>query len=225
MSECLRRQGVHRQDGEGPAPSTYLEKDLQAMLHRVQDIMKNADDSSAATALRGLAGLTTSIPAEETRQSYPQSGNPSPPGRRHPHFRTVALVMSAVAALTFGCTTEPEATRDDAVGVWKSQSGGRMEFRDDGRFTATDIALNTSCSKEDDAFQHERTSGTGTWKPADVPDEGPGTRIDFDAKNGSLRNCLMWSVFTGEDPLSEMQLRHQYGEPERYRRTTPTPSG
>ncbi|WP_347702239.1 hypothetical protein [Nonomuraea sp. B12E4] len=126
--------------------------------------------------------------------------------------------------LTFGCTTEPQATRADVTGVWESQSGGRMEFHDNGRFTATNIALNTECSKEDDAFQHKRTSGTGIWKLTEVPDEGPGTRIVFDAKTRSVRNCLMWSVFTGKNPLSEMQLRHQYGEPERYRRTTPTPS-
>jgi hypothetical protein len=44
----------------GPDPSTYSEDDLQAMLHRVQDIMKNANasDSSAASALSGLVGLT-----------------------------------------------------------------------------------------------------------------------------------------------------------------------
>lgn len=126
--------------------------------------------------------------------------------------------------LTFGCSTEHEATRADAIGVWESQSGGRMEFHENGRFTATNIALNNLCSKDDDAFQHKRTSGTGTWKLAEVPDEGPGTRIVFDAKNGSVRNCLMWTVFTGEKPLSRMQLRHQFGETERYRRTAPTPS-
>lgn len=130
------------------------------------------------------------------------------------------MVASTVAVLTFGCATEPAAKRADAIGVWESQSGGHMEFHGNGRFTAANIALDTACSKEDDAFQHKRTSGTGTWKLEEVPDEGPGTRIVFDAKNGSIRNCLMWSVFTGKKPLSEMRLRHQGGEPERYRRTT-----
>lgn len=135
-----------------------------------------------------------------------------------------ALIASTVAGLTFGCTIEPAATRADAIGSWESQSGGRMEFYDDGRFVATNIALGTHCSKEEDAFEHKRISGTGTWELTEVPDEGPGTRVVFDARNSSVRNCLIWSVFTGSEPLSEMQLRHQYGDPERYRRTTKTPS-
>ncbi|MFI6831485.1 hypothetical protein ACIBG5_30590 [Kribbella sp. NPDC050241] len=136
----------------------------------------------------------------------------------------MAALVAATVALTFGCTIEPAATRADAIGSWESQSGGRMEFYDDGRFVATNIALNNLCSKEDDAFEHQRISGTGTWELTEVPDEGPGTSIVFDAKDSSVRNCLIWSVFTGIEPLSEMQLRHQYGDPERYRRTTKTPS-
>jgi hypothetical protein len=165
----------------------------------------------------------TSPPAERTRRTYPESGRQPSPGRWRRHIRTAVLVTATVAVPAFGCGTEHKATRDDAIGVWESRSGGRMEFHDNGRFTATDIALNPLCGKEGHPLQHKRTSGTGTWKPAEVPDEGPGTRIMFNAKNGSVRNCLMWSVFTGQKPLSQMQLRHQFGETERYRRTTSTP--
>ncbi|MFI6346403.1 DUF6973 domain-containing protein [Streptomyces sp. NPDC050560] len=44
----------------GPDPNSYSDKDLKAMLHRVQDIMTTANeiDSSAASALRGYMNLT-----------------------------------------------------------------------------------------------------------------------------------------------------------------------
>lgn len=96
------------------------------------------------------------------------------------------------------------------------------EFHGNGRFTATNIALNTLCSKRTTRASTSGHPATGTWKLDEVPDEGPGTRVIFDAKNGSVRNCLMGSIFGGEKPLSEMRLRHEYGK-ELHRRTTPTP--
>lgn len=155
-------------------------------------------------------------------QKQASQGEALLPSRQRRHFRAAVFVALSVAALTFGCSIGPQATRVDVIGVWESKSGGRMEFYKNGQFKATKIALNTLCSNTEDAFQNKRTSGTGIWKLTQVPDEGPGARIVFNASDKLVRNCLMWAVFTGKRPLSEMQLRHQYGETERYRRTSAT---
>ncbi|MFF0526256.1 hypothetical protein ACFYTC_46835 [Actinomadura nitritigenes] len=132
------------------------------------------------------------------------------------------LISSLVALLTSGCVTHPHAKRSDSIGLWENSVGGRMEFRDDGRFIATSIPLDPRCTEEDDPLQHKQGSGAGTWKLEGFPDEGPGAHIILDVKNDSAGYCDIWTVFTGAKPLSEMQLLYQHDDPGRFRRSTAT---
>jgi hypothetical protein len=100
-----------------------------------------------------------------------------------------------------------------------------MEFRDDGRFTATNIPLDPRCTEENDPLQHKRGSGAGTWELEWIPDDGPGTHIIldiFDPKDDSAGYCEITTLFTGVKPLSEMQLLYQHDESGRFRHTTAT---
>ncbi|WP_153449590.1 hypothetical protein [Streptomyces smaragdinus] len=118
------------------------------------------------------------------------------------------------------CSPLMGADRDDAVGVWRNEMGGELEFDEDGTFFARGVTLSGEIcqSKRAAGSKLELTSGAGSWKMDQPRDENPGILITFKPEGTSSESCKIWALFAGEGNRSEIYLRHEDGEGIRYHR-------
>lgn len=136
-----------------------------------------------------------------------------------PRAAGIALSVAVVSALTWsamGCGYGPDATADDIEGVWRSNKGGKLQFREDGGFAAKDISL--GCDPEGKFPLTRRVSGVGKWKMGGFRDEGPGATIVFRPPELGGKACMMWTAFVATEPR-QLYLLQDDGEGERYKRT------
>ena len=135
---------------------------------------------------------------------------------------SAAAASCALLALSWtvsGCASGPDIGKADIVGVWKSNRGGTLDFRQGGEFVAEDVTLGPDCDPKSERPDGDRASGKGTWSVDTFSDENPGAKMRFEPEDGPVRSCTVWTTFTTGDPASLMYLLHDGGDGERYKRS------
>lgn len=117
-------------------------------------------------------------------------------------------ILFSIILLQFGCSV-PAPSKEDFIGIWKSNDGGVFNFKDDNTFSAE----NLTGEKMFDGFQKyygKKITEKGKWyikkekdrwrlfldfKKVEQSNGGHSTQLNIEGKNGVLLNKPPWVLF------------------------------